>query len=115
MFDILIVNLIAGFYLYMTHKKALKKSEKEKKDLYLQACPYRRRTFTPMVYPVDGIPGVESLAPQKILATLLSYNLKQEYSEMCGFVRARMSIAIVRSNSLILRGPWDKGAHPAAN
>ena len=35
--------------------------------------------------------------------------MKREYSEMCGFVRARMSLAIVRSNSLLLHGPWDKG------
>ena len=28
---------------------------------------------------------------------------------MCGFVRARISLAIVRSNNLILRCPWDKG------
>ena len=62
-----------------------------------------------MVYSVDGMNGAENLAPQNILAALLSYNLKQEYSEMCGFVRAMMSLAIVRSNSLLLRGPCDKG------
>ena len=63
-----------------------------------------------MVYSADGTPGVEALAAQKRLAALLSYKLKREYSEMCGFVRARMSLAIVRSNSLLLRGPRDKGA-----
>ena len=63
-----------------------------------------------MVYSADGIPGAEALAAQKILVALLSYRLKQKYSEMCGFVRARMSLAIVRSNSLIIRGPQDKGA-----
>ena len=49
MFDIIIVNLDAGYYLRMTPKKALAKSEKEKKDLYLQALLEHRRTFTPMV------------------------------------------------------------------
>ena len=49
MFDIRIVNLDAGSYLRMTPEKALAKEEKEKKDLYLQACLERRRTFTPMV------------------------------------------------------------------
>ena len=63
-----------------------------------------------MVYSVDGIPGAETLAAQKRLAALLSYKLNREYSEMCGFVQARMSLAIVRSNSLLLRGPRDKGA-----
>ena len=62
-----------------------------------------------MVYSADGIPGAEALTAQKRLAALLRYKLKREYSEMCGFVRARMSLAIVRSNSLLLRGPRDKG------
>ena len=38
MFDIRIVNLDASSYLRMTLEKALGKAEKEKKDLYLQAC-----------------------------------------------------------------------------
>ena len=63
-----------------------------------------------MVYSADGIPGAEALAVQKMLAALLSYKLKREYSKMCGFVQARMSLAIVKSNRLLLRGPRDKGA-----
>ena len=49
MFDIRIVNLVVGSYLRMTPEKALAKAEKEKKDLYIQACLDRRRTFTLMV------------------------------------------------------------------
>ena len=63
-----------------------------------------------MVYSADGIPGAEASAAQKRLAALLSYKLKREYSEMCGFVQARIFLAIVSSNSLLLRGPRDKGA-----
>ena len=63
-----------------------------------------------MVYSTNAIPGAEALAAQKILAALISYKLNQEYSEMCGFVQARMSLEIVRSNSLLLRGPREKGA-----
>ena len=63
-----------------------------------------------MVYSADGITGVEALSALKKLATLLSYKQKREYSEMCDFVRERMSLAIVRYNSLLLRSPCDKGA-----
>ena len=63
-----------------------------------------------MVYSADGIPGVEALAVHKRLAALLRYKLKWEYSEICGFVRAWMSLAIVRTNSLLLCGPHDKRA-----
>ena len=80
MFDIRIVTLDVGSYLRMTPEKALAKAEREKKDLYLQPFLERIRTFTPMVYCADEIPGVEALDPQKRLAALLSYKLKWEYS-----------------------------------
>ena len=104
--DIRIVNLGAGSYLCTMPEKAFAKAEKEKKNLYLQAFLKRRRTFTPMVYSLDRISGAEALAAQKRLAALLSYKLKSEYSEICGFVRARMSLAIVSDNSLLLCNPW---------
>ena len=42
---------------------------------------------------------------------MLSKNLKQEYLEMYGFVKAQTSLAIVRSNTLLLRGARDKEAY----
>ena len=110
MFNIIIFHLDAGSYLRMAPEKDLEKAEKEKKELYLKACLERRRTFNPMVNSADRIPGAEALDAQKRLATLLRYKLKREYSEMCGFVRARMSLVIMRFNSLLLRDPRDKGA-----
>ena len=62
-----------------------------------------------MVYSADRIPGAEALATQKSLAVLLSYKLKREYLEMCGFVWARMSLSILRSNTLLLCGSHVKG------
>ena len=67
-------------------------------------------TFTHMVYSMDGISRAEALASQRRLVALIRYKLKREYSEMFGFVRVWMSLAIVRSNSLIHRVPCDKGA-----
>ena len=63
-----------------------------------------------MVHSADRIPISEAMAAQNILATLLSYKLKLEYSEMCSFVKARMSLAILRSNIMVLCGPWKKAA-----
>ena len=61
-----------------------------------------------MVYSTDRIPRVEALSAQKKLSELIIFNLKWEYSELCGLVRASISLSIVRSNSLILWGTWDK-------
>ena len=63
-----------------------------------------------MVYSAEGIPGAKVSDAQKILAALLSFKLKRKNSGMCGFVRARISLAIVRSNTLLLLSPLDKGA-----
>ena len=67
MFDINIVNLNAGYYLCMATENTLAKSEREKKDLYLQAYLESRRTFNPMLYSADRIPGAEALSAQNIL------------------------------------------------
>ena len=63
-----------------------------------------------MLCSADRIPRVEALAAQKRLAVLLSYKLKPEYSEMCGFVRVSMSLVIVRFIILLLRTSCKKGA-----
>ena len=55
-----------------------------------------------MVYSANGNTGTEAIVAQRCLAFLLSNKLKQEYSEMCGFVRAKMSLVIVRFNTLLL-------------
>ena len=111
LFDMRIVNLYVGSYLRQTSAKALETAEKEKIYKYLQPCLERRRSFTPMVYSIDGIPGTEVVASQQRLASLLSNKPKPEYSEMCGFVRVHMSIVIVRSKTLLLRGARDKEAY----
>ena len=72
--------------------KSLATSEKEKKHKYLQTCLERIRSFTPMVNSADGIPGTENVVAQQHIASLLSDNMKQEDLDMCGFVRAQMSL-----------------------
>ena len=57
-----------------------------------------------MVYSGDGIPEKESIAAHRHLASLLSNKLNREYSDMYGFVRTRMSLAIGSSNALLLHG-----------
>ena len=111
MFDIRIVNLDLGSYLRMTPKEALAKAKNKKKELYLQAWLEHRRTFTPMLYSGDGISGAKALASYKKVAALPSFKTKRGYYELCIFLRARMSLTMVISNSLILCGPLDKEAY----
>ena len=61
-----------------------------------------------MVYSTDGFTGMEAVVAHQLLSLLLSNKLKREYLEMCGFVRARTSLAIVISNTLLLHGAREK-------
>ena len=104
-----------------TPKKVLLRHEKEKKDKYgTLLCKAKRRTFTPLVFSVDGMQGVEATAASRQLASSLAAKWKRSYSELCGFVRSRLSIALVRSASRCLRADrnplrrshapmWDSG------
>ena len=78
---------------------------------YLHPFLERKCSFIPMVYPAYGVPGTEDVAAQRHLASLLSNKLKREYLEMCGFIRAWVSLAIVGSNTLILQGAMDNEAY----
>ena len=100
--------------------KVLHRHEKEKKAKYGDLCIARRRTFTPLVFSVDGLLGKEAKAASKRLASSLVGKWKRSYSEICGFVRSRISFALVRSSSRCLRGDrnptkrfhtpiWDSG------
>jgi hypothetical protein len=84
--------------------KVLNKCEKLKKDKHLHACLQQRREFTPLVYSVDGMSGRETRQAERRIAGALGHKWHREYSEMVAFVRARMALAVVRSNSLLLRG-----------
>jgi hypothetical protein len=88
--------------------KVLEQHEKEKKDKYLQNCLEMRKDFTPMIFSVDGIAGREARNAEKRLATHLAGKWKREYSQMVYYVRVRMAIAVVRANSLLIRGSRDR-------
>jgi hypothetical protein len=84
--------------------KVLETHEKEKKRKYLEPCLKQRRHFTPFVVSVDGLLGKEAEVFLNRLAGKISEKWGKPYSEVCGFVRARMSIAIIRATHLCLRG-----------
>jgi hypothetical protein len=87
--------------------KILALHEKEKKDKYLHSCLQMRKDFTLLVYTVDGIAGREARNAEKRLASHLGTKWRKGYSEMVHYVRVRMALAVVRANSLLIRGSRD--------
>jgi hypothetical protein len=83
--------------------KVLESQEKEKKRKYLEAaCLERRRHFTPFVCSVDGMLGQEAKIFAEPLAAKLANKWEKSYSQVCGYVNARMSIASVRATHLCM-------------
>jgi hypothetical protein len=107
-FDIRITDTDAPSNRGKSWEKVLEEQEKEKKRKYLPTCRELRKDFTPLVYSVDGVPGREARAAERRLAAKLAEKWERPYSQMVHYVRCRMSIAVVRSNSLLLRGSRDR-------
>ena len=57
-----------------------------------------------LAYSVDGMTGVKAHAFKKRIASLLAAKWNREYSELVGFIRAKMAMAVVRANTLLLCG-----------
>ena len=70
-----------------------------------------RKDFTPLVYSVDGIAGREAKNAEKRLAYHLSEKWHKQLPQMVNYVRIQMAIAVVRANSLLIRGSRDR-QHP---
>ena len=102
--DVPIANVDSGSYLTSTPEKVLCRQETEKKKKYLQACLDQRRNFTPFVSSTDGLMGREATALVKRLASMTASRWRTTYSKVCGYFKARMSIAVLRATHSCLRG-----------
>jgi hypothetical protein len=102
--DVRVTDTDAKSYCKRDPDKILESGEKLKKKKYLEACLEQRRHFTPFVCSVDGLLGREAKTFAKRLAAKLAKKWQRSYSQTCGYVNARLSIAIIRATHLCLRG-----------
>jgi hypothetical protein len=102
--DVRVTDTDAKSYCKRPPDKVLESGEKLKKKKYLEACLEQRRHFTPFVCSVDGLLGREAQTFAKRLAAKLAKKWQRSYSQTCGYVNARLSIAIIRATHLCLRG-----------
>ena len=106
-FDIRVTDTDAAGYRRKDPAKVLADQEKAKKKKYGEACQEAHRHFTPLVFSVDGMEGAEATAARKRLASRLAAKWGRNYSQVCGFVRSRLAMALARSTSRCLRGTRD--------
>ena len=103
-FDVRVTDLDSPAYRKQVPEKVLASQEKSKKRKYLEKCLQQRRHFTPFVVSTDGMLGREANTTLKRVALKLAAKWQKPYSQVCGFVKSRMSIAIVRATHQCLRG-----------
>jgi hypothetical protein len=84
---------------------ALRTQEKVKELKHKTACESTRRDFIPFIVSTDGCIGEAAQAFLKRLSRHLADEWQRHSSQMFGFVKARMSVAILRASSQCLRGP----------
>jgi hypothetical protein len=102
--DVRVTDTDAPSYRTRLPASVLKSQEKEKKRKYLEACLEERRHFTPFVVSTDGMMGREASTFAKRLSAKLAEKWQKPYSQVCGYVNTRLSIATVRATHLCLRG-----------
>jgi hypothetical protein len=106
-FDVRVTDTDAPSYRGTDPQKVLHRHEKEKKAKYNALCAAHRRHFTPLVFSVDGLQGTEATAASKRLASRLAAKWHQSYSEVVGYVRSSLSVALARSASQCLQADQD--------
>ena len=80
--DICVTDTDAKSYSTSTPAKVLERAVKLKWDKYAKACIERRKSFTPLVYLVDGLACKEAKAFERRVASLLATKWDRRYSEM---------------------------------
>jgi hypothetical protein len=117
--DVCITDVDAKSQRSKDPRKVLEAHEREKKKKYLlEVCLKQRWHFSPFAASTDleqlvhllpsWHPGTAYLArnhkPCSRNCPLLAEKWEKPYSEICGYVNARMSIAMVRATHLCLQG-----------
>ena len=102
-FDIRVTDTDARSHRDREPIKVLAAQEREKKNKYKEACLQARKHFTPLVFSIDGMFSKETKAACKNVAYRLTDKWKRPYSMVAGMVRARLTVALIRSASRCLR------------
>ena len=107
LFEIRVTDTDTQSYSNQSPQEVLQSAENEKKK-YLGTCEERRGQFTPIWCLVDGMYANEAEVFLTRVVERLMIKWERIYCEVMGWIRTRMSFAILRSSILCLRGSRTK-------
>ena len=70
----------------------------------LECHAKEKKDFTLLIYSVDRMTSKDAQIVERRVAWLLVQKWKRTYSDMANFIHMWMSLAVVHSNTLLLRG-----------
>ena len=106
MFDVSIIDTDADSYITtLDPNNLLARREQEKIEKHGPHCKAQRIDFTPLVFSADGLIGKKANLAIKRLSAKLAAKWDRPYSVVCGYVRSRLSISLIRSVSMVVRSP----------
>ena len=97
-----ITTYITITYIYIY---TIRTYEKAKESKHKKTCETTRRDFIPFIVSIDGCLGNAAEIFLKRISRKLAEKWQRAYSQVVGFIKARISIAILRASSHCLRGP----------
>ena len=100
-----VLNTDTKSYLAKTPEKFIQEEERANKKIYLQVCLQKCPLFLTFFASADGLRYVEAAGTLKRISSHLSTKCQQPYFRMCGYVKCRISIALVWSSHQCIRGP----------
>ena len=92
MFDICILNADAPSYSSISLEALFNSARDRKKSKYGDIAEARRATFTPIIATCDAVFDHEAVTYFKRISTLLSSKWNQHYSQIHGWLKARMQV-----------------------
>ena len=105
LFEIKVCHPNADSYRDLSPKQIYRIHENEKNRKYnSRVIEIEQGTFTPLVFTTTGGMADECLRYYSRLAELLSAKKQESYPTTISWIRAKMSLAILRSALLCLRG-----------
>ena len=102
--DVRCINLDADSYWTKDRATVLLRAEKDKKKKHLKDCIDSRRDFTPFIVSRDALLAKEANSFTKCVATKLAKRWTRCFSSVCGYVKGRLGLAIVRATARCLYG-----------
>ena len=101
LFDVRVTDTDAPSHSQRVVSAILSSAEEAKKKKYSEAAALRRASFTSFVVSVDGVLGGEASFFIKHFAQKLAHKWDKSNSEVLGWMRARLSFAILRATNLL--------------